>query len=226
MIESPSPNFDARPPELPIDMLVFHYTGMESAAAALQRLCDPLAKVSAHYLVDEDGTVYRLVAEPCRAWHAGQSRWRGSTEINGRSIGIELANPGHEFGYRPFTDAQVAAVVKLAVDIIARHKIPGCNVVGHSDVAPTRKMDPGELFDWPRLAAAGVGLWPADSNLCHTQDSGIRQMLEVVGYDVAEPRAALEAFQRHYRPEQVDGRVDFTTARRLAALLKMCERCR
>ena len=160
MKTSESPNFDARPPGARIDMLVLHYTGMVSAEAAIERLCDPAAKVSAHYLIDEDGAVRRLVDENHRAWHAGEASWRGKSDINARSLGIELVNPGHEFGYRPFPEAQMAALEALAQDILARHTIEARNVVGHSDVAPRRKTDPGELFDWRRLAEAGIGLWP------------------------------------------------------------------
>ncbi len=223
MRAGPSPNHDARPPGQPVDMLVLHYTGMETAAAALDRLCDPAAKVSAHYLVEEDGTVWSLVDETRRAWHAGVSVWRGATDINARSIGIELINPGHEFGYRPFPEPQMAATVDLARAIAARHPIPPRNVVGHSDVAPTRKLDPGELFDWSRLAAAGVGLWPADSETCLMEPEVVRDMLHRFGWDVTDPAAALRAFQRHFRPSRVTGRIDFATARRLHGLLELIE---
>jgi N-acetylmuramoyl-L-alanine amidase len=222
MIEAPSPNFDGRPETVPIDMLVLHYTGMESAAAALARLCDPRSEVSAHYFVDEGGEIYRLVPERKRAWHAGISAWRGWTDINARSIGIEMVNPGHEFGYRPFPEAQMAAVMELSQDIVARHPIHARNVVGHSDVAPRRKMDPGEFFDWARLAAAGVGLWPADSETCIMDPDVTADMLAKVGYEMSDPMAALKAFQRHFRPERVTGRIDFGSARRLAGLLEMC----
>ncbi|WP_164157548.1 N-acetylmuramoyl-L-alanine amidase, partial [Sandarakinorhabdus rubra] len=158
MIEHPSPNFDER--RLPVLMLVMHYTGMQSAAAAIERLADPAAKVSAHYVVAEDGTVLRMVAEDKRAWHAGKSWWRGVTDVNSASVGIEIVNPGHEFGYVPFPAEQMAAVAALAADIVARHRIPPANVVGHSDIAPTRKEDPGELFDWPMLAARGLAAAP------------------------------------------------------------------
>ncbi len=152
----PSPSFDTRPEGTRIDMLVLHYTGMDSAEAALARLLDPGVEVSAHYLIDEDGHVVRLVEECWRAWHAGVASWRGSADINARSIGIELVNPGHEFGYRPFPKAQMAALIELAGDILARFpEIPARNVVAHSDVAPTRKMDPGELFDWRLVARRG-----------------------------------------------------------------------
>lgn len=219
---SPSPNFDARSDDVPIDMLVLHYTGMETAEAARARLCDPEAAVSAHYLIDEDGAVTRLVEEAHRAWHAGLSYWRGHTGINARSIGIELVNPGHEFGYRPFPEAQMAALTDLALDIVGRHAIPARNVVGHSDVAPRRKMDPGELFDWQGLAAAGVGLWPAESDDCLMDPDIIRDMLADYGYETENRFNTLQAFQRHFRPARVNGRIDFETARLLKGLLEMC----
>ncbi len=217
----PSPNVDCRPEDVPIDMLVLHYTGMETAEAARARLCDPDAKVSAHYMIDEDGTVTRLADEAARAWHAGVSFWRGHTGINGRAIGIELVNPGHEFGYRPFPEAQMAALADLARGIVRRHAIPARNVVGHSDVAPRRKMDPGELFDWPRLAAAGVGLWPDESAECLMDPAVIRDMLADYGYETADLFATLRAFQRHFRPARVNGRIDFETARLLRGLMEL-----
>ena len=160
MIEQPSSSFDDRPAGAPVDVLVIHYTGMAGAEEALNRLCDPAARVSAHYLIDEDGTVIRLVDESRRAWHAGHAFWRGAADVNGRSIGIELVNPGHELGYRPFAEAQMRALKHLARGILSRHPIPPRNVVGHSDVAPRRKKDPGELFDWRSLARAGIGPLP------------------------------------------------------------------
>src|SRR5215510_11405009 len=135
---------------------------METGAAAVARLCDAEAKVSAHYTVDEDGTIYAHVPEGQRAWHAGASWWAGERNVNGRSIGIEIVNPGHEFGYRSFPDAQIDAVIRLSLEILSRHAIPPERVIGHSDVAPARKQDPGELFPWKTLATAGVGLWPRD----------------------------------------------------------------
>ena len=156
-IAAPSPNFDAR--TAPPDMLVLHYTGMPTGEEALARLRDPEAKVSAHYVVEEDGRVFALVPEERRAWHAGRSFWKGQTDINGASIGLEIVNPGHEFGYRPFPDAQIAAVMALVADVRSRWMVPDVNIVGHSDVAPDRKDDPGELFPWKRLAEAGHGLW-------------------------------------------------------------------
>lgn len=219
----PSPNADDRPDDTAIDMLVIHYTGMETAAAAIERLTDPAAKVSAHYLIDEDGSVVRLVAEQRRAWHAGVAFWRGCTNINDRSIGIELVNPGHEFGYRPFTDAQMRALEDLAMDIVRRHPIPTHNVVGHSDVAPTRKMDPGELFDWARLAAAGIGEWPGDGATCIMDWGEVIRGLGCYGYDTRDRVMALKAFQRRFRPSRVTGRIDFETVRRLSGLLSLAD---
>ena len=156
----PSPNWDERPPGQPVDLLVLHYTGMASGEAALERLCDPAAKVSAHYLIDEDGTVVALVPEAMRAWHAGRSAWAGRAGSTTRSVGIEIVNPGHEWGYRPFPAAQIAALVELGRGIMERWPIPAWSVVGHSDIAPDRKEDPGELFDWRAWRAAGIGVWP------------------------------------------------------------------
>ena len=219
MIERPSPNFDERPPGTAVDMLVLHYTGMPSAAAALERLCDADARVSAHYAIDEEGTVWRLVEDAQRAWHAGQSFWRGRPDVNTRSVGIELVNPGHEFGYRPFPEAQVAALEALARDILERHPIPPRNVVGHSDVAPRRKTDPGELFDWPRLAAAGIGLWPR----AHGEGAGdVAAMLADFGYETADLGATLHAFQRRFRPARIDGVADGETVGLLKGLLGLC----
>ncbi|MGB1547820.1 MAG: N-acetylmuramoyl-L-alanine amidase, partial [Alphaproteobacteria bacterium] len=160
VLEHPSPNHEPRPEGAAIDTLILHYTGMKTAEAALARLCDPATKVSAHYLIDETGRIYALVPEERRAWHAGEACWQGETNLNDRSVGIELVNPGHEFGYRPFPEAQMAALEALLQEILARHPIPAERVLGHSDVAPGRKTDPGELFDWARLARAGIGCWP------------------------------------------------------------------
>ena len=223
MIDHPSPNFDSLPPGAAIDMLVLHYTGMRDAAGALARLCDPAAKVSAQYLIDEDGAVLRLVDEGCRAWHAGVSRWRGSGGVNGRSVGIELVNPGHEFGYRPFAEAQMGALDALARRIVAEHAIPARNVVGHSDVAPGRKSDPGELFGWPRLAAAGIGLWPGEAPIADIRPGDAASLLEAYGYDTRDLGLAVEAFQRHFRPARIDGRMDAETLDRLAALHSLLE---
>jgi N-acetylmuramoyl-L-alanine amidase len=221
VIETPSPNFDTRG-DAAVDMLVWHYTGMTSADAALQRLCDPEAKVSAHYLIDEDGAVHRLVDEAARAWHAGVAYWRGATDINARSVGIELVNPGHEFGYRPFPEAQIAAALTLGSDIVARHAVPARNVVGHSDVAPTRKTDPGEFFPWPRFAEAGIGLWPEEADMIDQAPDTVDRLLAEVGYETADRAATVRAFQRRFRPERVNGRIDAGTVRRLQGLADMC----
>jgi N-acetylmuramoyl-L-alanine amidase len=208
IIDSPSPNFDAR--EQPVSMLVLHYTGMIDAASAIARLRDPQAKVSCHYLVAEDGQILRMVAEEQRAWHAGKSYWRGQRGINDISVGIEIVNPGHEFGYRPFAGEQMDALVPLVADIVARHGIAPANVVGHSDIAPDRKQDPGELFDWDRLAKLGLALERPTKNLMdpHWTDPGFFLALERFGYDVSNPDAAIMAFQRRFRPELMDAEVD------------------
>lgn len=206
--EHPSPNFSDR--SLPISMIVLHYTGMETAQAAIDRLCDPEAQVSAHYVVMEDGAVLRMVPEDKRAWHAGRSVWRGITDVNSASIGIEIVNPGHEFGYTPFPRAQMDAVVPLVADISDRHGIDPRNVVGHSDVAPARKQDPGELFDWARLGKVGLALCRPTRGLTDPgwSDSGFLLALERFGYDVSDAQAAVAAFQRRFRPEMIDGEID------------------
>tara|TARA_B100000676_G_scaffold235202_1_gene234875 strand:- start:124 stop:816 length:693 start_codon:yes stop_codon:yes gene_type:complete len=207
-IERPSPNFDARETGVPVDMLVMHYTGMPSGEEALSRLTDAEYQVSAHYMIEEDGRVFALVDEADRAWHAGVSYWRGHRNINARSIGIELVNPGHEFGYRGFPEVQMQALKALALDILSRHSIPHRNVVGHSDIAPTRKDDPGELFDWRGLAAQGIGLWPerADQGPENVMDA-----LSVIGYDTVDYARTLAAFQRHFRQYEVHGHADSDT---------------
>lgn len=200
-------------------MLVIHYTGMISAKAALDRLIDPAAQVSAHYLIDEDGSIFRLVDEAKRAWHAGVSMWRGQSGVNARSIGIELVNPGHEFGYRPFPEAQMRALEDLAGAILARHPaINAANVVGHSDVAPTRKQDPGELFDWRRLAAKGIGLWPTTMVVDPVAETDVGAALAHIGYDIADLSAAIVAFQRRFAPHRLDGVRDLDTRQRLASV--------
>ena len=216
VIDAPSPNHDDRPAGAPVDMLILHYTGMRSGAAAIDRLCDPAAKVSAHYVVEEDGRVFRLVPEARRAWHAGISHWRGLSGLNARSIGIEVVNPGHEHGYRPFAALQMAALCDLCRGILGRHPIPAWNVVGHSDVAPDRKEDPGEFFDWEGLAANGVGLWPRRSG---RDDGDALGLLGAIGYRADLPLPVLlRAFQRHWRPARVDGMADAETLARLHAV--------
>ena len=223
MREAPSPNHDARRGAGVVDMVVLHYTGMASAEVALARLGDPAAKVSAHYLIDEAGAVTSLVAETRRAWHAGVSSWAGDRDVNSRSIGIELVNPGHYLGYRRFPEAQMRALERLAGQIVARHPIPSHRILGHADVAPARKADPGELFDWRRLAEAGIGLWPNTSTPRAWSIEAVLAGLGRLGYDVREtdPRAVLVAFQRHWRPARIDGLADRETVGRLAALLDL-----
>lgn len=219
LIETPSPNFDAR--RLPVSMIVLHYTGMRDAAEAIARLTDPAAKVSCHYLVTEDGKVLRMVPEEQRAWHAGRAHWRGITDVNSASIGIEIVNPGHEFGYRPFPDEQIAALLPLVADIKARHGIGRGNVVGHSDVAPARKQDPGELFPWDQLARLRLALPRPARNLIDPgwTDGGFLLALERFGYDVTDPLAAVVAFQRRFRPDLIDGTIDGECRALLLALL-------
>ncbi len=232
----PSPNQDERPTGSPIDMLILHYTGMRSAQEAIDRLRDPAARVSSHYVVDEDGGVLRLVAEESRAWHAGVSFWRGHSELNGRSIGIEIVNPGHEFGYRDFPVLQLAVVCDLCLSILSRHAIPARNIVAHSDVAPDRKEDPGEKFDWRGLAQNGVGLWPEGAPDLGTTGAvrdaaslrDVRAALAEIGYRVTpegafDPAlaAVLRAFQRHWRPEAITGQADAGTLARLLGVRRL-----
>ncbi|HZP19938.1 MAG TPA: N-acetylmuramoyl-L-alanine amidase [Bauldia sp.] len=231
-----SPNEGPRAPGKPLDMLILHYTGMESAERALKWLVDPESAVSSHYFVFEDGRIVRLVDEDRRAWHAGKSVWEGETDINSRSIGIEIANPGHEFGYRDFPEAQIAAVTALSRDIVARLQIPPLHVLAHSDVAPMRKEDPGERFPWRRLAEAGVGLWVEPSPIVsgpvlqggdHGPGVGaLKQRFKKLGYGIGEDsefddltEAVVTAFQRHWRPARVDGVADVSTVATLEKLL-------
>ncbi|MGQ3017164.1 N-acetylmuramoyl-L-alanine amidase [Phenylobacterium sp.] len=234
IIPAPSPNFNERAG--PPDILLLHYTGMESGEAAIARLRDPEAKVSSHYVVEEDGRIFTLVAEERRAWHAGVSFWKGERDINGRSIGIEIVNPGHEFGYRPFPDAQIAAVIALATDIRTRWMIADGDIIGHSDVAPNRKIDPGELFPWKTLAEAGHGLWvepdpaPGAPLAEGAEGAGVfafQAGLTRLGYECppsgqfdSATTTVVSAFQRHWRPHLVDGIADGETRARLIALLR------
>ena len=233
----PSPNHGERAERTAVDMVVLHYTGMPSAEAALQRLCDPRSEVSAHYIVNEDGSILQCVPEARRAWHAGKSFWKGATDINSRSIGVEIVNPGHEHGYQSFPEPQIEAVIALVGDICARHGIQPWMVLGHSDIAPARKEDPGELFPWDRLAAAGIGLYvtpfPLRTGLLMQEgDSGqpveaLQTMLALYGYELditgtfdLKTRQVVAAFQRHFRPEKVDGVADQSTIETLNALLR------
>ena len=235
LIDLPSPNFDAR--RAPPDMVILHYTGMQTGEAAIARLRDPKARVSAHYVVEEDGEVFRLVPEERRAWHAGKSFWRGETDCNARSIGIEIVNPGHEWGYRAFPDHQVEAVIGLLDGIRSRWEVPDGRIIGHSDVAPDRKEDPGELFPWKRLAEAGHGLWAepaaAPGAALDIGDEGpgvfiFQAGLTKLGYDAAPSgqfdaatATIVRAFQRHWRPERIDAIADGETRARLMALLRL-----
>ena len=223
-----SPNFNDR--KLPVSILVLHYTGMETGKAARDRLCDPAAEVSAHWLVHEDGRIENLVDENARAWHAGRGSWNGITDLNSASIGVEIVNGGHNVplpngDLPPYPDVQILSVIKLAKEIIGRHDIAANNIVGHSDVAPERKEDPGEHFPWQGLAAAGVGIWPGDLPddqrvlfEAGDRDRGIsiiQRGLADLGYGASvtgcldEPtQAIIRAVQRRYRPSKIDGIVD------------------
>lgn len=230
----PSPNHDDR--KSPIDMIVLHYTGMTSGDAALKRLCEVEAKVSCHYFVDEDGTISQLVQEERRAWHAGVSSWQGGDDLNSHSVGVEIVNPGHDYGYPDFPDAQIDAVIALCKDVMARRAIVPERVLAHSDVAPSRKNDPGEKFPWAKLAAAGVGLWVEPTKIVPGPelDPGdhseivrkLQQWLRDFGYEVelngqfdVMTRNAVTAFQRHFRPARVDGIADHSTIETLKRLL-------
>ena len=221
--QHPSPNQGSR--LLPIDMLVLHYTGMQTGPQALERLCDPEWDVSAHYLVEEDGQIFQLVDESRRAHHAGESFWHGERDINSRSIGIEIVNPGHEWGYRAFPDAQIKALIDLSKQLMARHRIPCKLVLGHSDVAPSRKCDPGELFPWGELASSGIGIAPPNVGegtdlLVSLQDNNetasiAQTLLGDIGYDspvtgiwAKHDALNMTAFQRHFYPKRLDGLVD------------------
>ena len=229
IVQAPSPNFDER--MFPLDMLVLHYTGMKDGPSALERMRDPASKVSAHYMVEEDGTVFSLVAEEKRAWQAGRSWWRGHEDLNSRSIGIEIVNGGHDYGLPPFPDLQIDVVIKLCQGIRSRWPIPQTRIVAHSDIAPERKEDPGERFPWKRLAEAGIGLWPAEKapvepwmmhgaaprDLGITVD-GLGEALATIGYKVERAgefddalAAVVRAFQRRWRPARVSGQGDVET---------------
>ncbi len=226
IIARPSPNCGDRPGDAKgdrkVDILVLHYTGMQSGAAALDRLCDPAASVSSHYLVEEDGTIFQLVDEDKRAWHAGRGQWQECEDVNSSSIGIEIVNPGHEFGYRAFPDIQIDAVITLCRDILTRHDIRPDRIIAHSDMAPDRKEDPGELFPWDRLAANGIGLWASaeptkDDNACI--ETEFDAMLDRLGYGPNDTLKRRIAFQRHWRPSDISGKLDGECTAILRALL-------
>jgi N-acetylmuramoyl-L-alanine amidase len=210
-----SPNYGQR--LLPVSMVVLHYTGMPSAHEALERLCDPAAMVSCHYLLEEDGTLHRLVDEPYRAWHAGAGYWQGVSDVNSASIGIELVNPGHEWGYCPFPAAQMTALTHLLQDLLTRYSIHPARLVGHSDVAPVRKQDPGELFPWESLARQGFGLWPP-AGLPEADPAAILPLLLRCGYDITTPEATLQAFHRRFYPARLNQPADGISAARAAWL--------
>ena len=236
-IAAPSPNFDAR--VAPPDMIVLHYTGMPTGEEALARMCDPDAKVSAHYMVEEDGRIFSLVPEERRAWHAGKSVWKGATDINAVSIGIEIVNPGHEFGYRAFPEAQIEALIDLIAFVRERWTIPDARILGHADVAPDRKEDPGELFPWKRLAEAGHGLWvesgaaPGAALAEGEEGLGVLALqagLNRLGYDCppsgkfdAATTTIVRAFQRHWLQTRFDGVADGETRARLVGLLRLAQ---
>lgn len=231
--ELPSPNRRPRPPGAVVDTLVLHYTGMRSAEAAIDRLRDPQAEVSSHYVVLEDGGIVRLVPEEQRAAHAGISFWRGREMLNDSAIGIEIVNPGHEWGYRPFPDVQIVAVRRLCLGILSRHPVPQTGIVGHSDIAPDRKQDPGELFPWAALSRDGIGLFPHDTPDLGNGDSvtdaaglaPIRAALHSIGYriDLEGPMddaltLVMTAFQRRWRQETVNGLADAGSRARMSAV--------
>ena len=240
-----SPNHGVRRDGRAPDMILMHYTGMSDAAAALAHLCDPTPRdghpVSAHYLVFEDGTILQCVPEARRAWHAGAASWQGEVDVNSRSIGIEIANPGHDLDYRNFPDEQITAVIALCADILRRRPIPPDRVLGHADVAPARKRDPGEKFPWPTLFRAGIGHWVEPAALTTGADFGcgsrgpavaaLQSALAAYGYAVAlterydrATQEAVAAFQRHFRPVRVDGRADWSTVDTLERLLAARDR--
>ncbi|HRK63081.1 MAG TPA: N-acetylmuramoyl-L-alanine amidase [Terricaulis sp.] len=250
ILDRPSPNFDVR--ARGIDLVVLHYTGMQDCEIALKRLTDPapkagdypgpwqpdttpadapLGRVSTHYVVGEDGAIYRVVAEEDRAWHAGVSSWEGEGDVNSRAIGIEIVNGGHDFDLPDFPDAQIEAVIALVGDILERRALSPARVIGHSDIAPERKLDPGEKFPWKRLADAGVALWPAHVSPPVKQQGDdlvgrVQAQLALFGYTLdhtgamdAPTRAAITAFQRRFRPARIDGQIDDETQALLAALV-------
>lgn len=214
----PSPNYDER--RAPLRFIVLHYTGMTDGEAAVRWLTNPESRVSAHYLVHEDGRMVQMVEETDRAWHAGAGSWQGLTDLNSRSIGIEIQNPGHEWGYRPFPDAQMRSVLRLVATLCVRHRIDRADVIGHSDLAPTRKDDPGELFDWVRLARHRVAIARPEKLLADPgwPDGAFALALERFGYDITDLPAAVRAFQRRFRQANVDGVIDGETRATLFTL--------
>jgi N-acetylmuramoyl-L-alanine amidase len=232
-----SPNIEPRVDGSAVRYLILHYTGMDSAARACDWLCNPESRVSCHYLIDEAGRIVQMVGEEQRAWHAGVSTWQDDRDINSLSVGIEIQNSGHGLGYPDFPAEQMLAVAQLSSDIISRHGIAPRHVLAHSDVAPGRKIDPGEKFDWAMLHRSGVGHWVPPAALAsgpylQEGDSGdgvlaLQGLLRLYGYGLevngnfdARTRIVVEAFQRHFRPERVDGVADVSTVATLHALLR------
>ncbi len=237
MIQYPSPNFNERPEGTEVKYLILHYTGMATGQEALNRLCDPDAKVSAHYLVEEDGRIISLVPEEKRAWHAGVSYWDGDTDINGLSIGIEIVNPGHDGpnykgNYRKYPEIQMKSVIQLCQEVLSRYEIKPYHIFGHSDVAPDRKIDPGEFFDWELLAKNRIGILPelggGETPFLMPDDHTIQEMLQEYGYKIEitgkmdqQSRNVISAFQRHFRPEDFSGEMDCETIQTLQKLIEM-----
>ncbi len=238
IVDAPSPNVNERPEGAPIDLIVLHYTGMIDGPSAIKRLRDPDAKVSAHYVVEEDGRIFRLADESLRAWHAGLATWAGASDVNSRSIGVEVVNGGHDFGLPDYSATQIAALIDLLADVLERRGIPPIRVVGHSDVAPARKDDPGEKFPWPQLAAAGVAVAPSVSEKRRdvvyapgARDagvSGVQASLSLIGYGVetsgaldAATQGVVRAFQRRFRPERIDGALDLETLALIAEMERL-----
>ncbi len=236
LTKAPSPNYDQR--TLPLSLIVLHYTGMEDGPSALSRMRDPEAKVSAHYMLEENGEIYQLVDEDCRAWHAGVAHWAGIDNVNSASIGIEIVNGGHDYGLPDFPDVQINAVIALCKDIMTRHNLKAHQVVAHSDIAPGRKTDPGEKFPWAGLAAAGIGCWPEniaqDRRILFeagARDRGIsiaQSGLAHIGYGAqitgvldAHTGAIITALQRRYRPDHIDGIIDMQTMSIITQLVDM-----
>lgn len=233
-------NFNER--RAPVDILLLHYTGMEDGAKAQQWLCVPESQVSCHYIVHEDGQIVQMVAEDARAWHAGVGSWQGREDVNSRSIGIEIVNPGHEFGYPDFPNTQITAVIELCSDILSRRReITPRNVLAHSDIAPGRKRDPGEKFPWRRLHEEGIGHWAEPAPLAGGRfltlgDGGppveaLREMLSLYGYGIGrsgefdqQTAQVVAAFQRHFRQQKVDGVADVSTVETLYRLLRELEK--
>lgn len=218
-----SPHFNER--SLPINTLLIHYTDLPTTDEALSCLTRPDSRVSAHYLIDEKGKVYQLVSEEKRAWHAGKSYWRGCIDLNSCSIGIELSNPGHSHGYLPFPNEQIQSLVKLWTDIKSRWDIPSCRILGHSDVAPQRKQDPGHLFPWKALSQEGFGLWPDVLSPPPSPSlPDLMESLHAIGYEITSPQDTLLAFQRRFEPHKMDGLATLETLALAQGLLKAQEK--